>query len=218
MGYWTDKEFSDVVKNSKTITEVLRCFGVPVNQGYHNRAFHRDIDRLGLDTSHFSRPKPKNDLPLDEILIEKSKWKGGSKNLRIKLVKYGVIDNVCSECGIGPEWNGKRLTLQLDHINGDSSNNRLENLRILCPNCHTQTITHSRNKTNRTEHICSRCGAKHPTKSKLCRPCSNAQNAKHKINWPTNAKLKRILRTKSYTQVGRELGVSDNAIRKRLNR
>ena len=64
-----------------------------------------------------------------------------SKNLKRRLIKEGLKEDKCEMCGIGNEWNGKPLTLQLDHINGDHSDNRLENLRILCPNCHSQTST-----------------------------------------------------------------------------
>ena len=63
----------------------------------------------------------------------------GSSRLRIKLLEEKLIDNKCYICGILPVWNNKKLTLQLDHINGINTDNRLENIRLLCPNCHTQT-------------------------------------------------------------------------------
>lgn len=61
-------------------------------------------------------------------------------NLRKTILRADLIPYQC-ECGLGPEWQGKPLTLQLDHINGDHQDDRLENLRFLCPNCHTQTPT-----------------------------------------------------------------------------
>lgn len=64
--------------------------------------------------------------------------------------RHNLLDDLCSECGLIPEWNGKYLKLQLDHIDGDPCNNELTNLRILCPNCHTQTDTFTgRNKNGR---------------------------------------------------------------------
>jgi len=65
-----------------------------------------------------------------------------SRYLRELLIKEELLENKCSECGLYPEWNNKPLTLQLDHIDGIKLNNKIENLRILCPNCHTQTLTY----------------------------------------------------------------------------
>jgi len=61
--------------------------------------------------------------------------------LKKRLVKEGILEYNCSSCGIGDEWNGKPITLQLDHINGVNNDHRLDNLRMLCPNCHSQTDT-----------------------------------------------------------------------------
>ena len=62
------------------------------------------------------------------------------------LIEFYAYEDKCSLCGLGDSWNGKALTLQLDHIDGDNLNNEISNLRIICPNCHTQTPTYCRNK------------------------------------------------------------------------
>lgn len=64
--------------------------------------------------------------------------------LKERLLAEGAFLEACAGCGIGPEWNGRPLTLHLDHINGDPTDNRLNNLRLLCPNCHNQTPTFGR--------------------------------------------------------------------------
>ena len=64
-----------------------------------------------------------------------------SLKLKNRLLKEGLFKNVCDSCGIS-DWNGKPLSMQLDHVNGDSSDHQLGNLRMLCPNCHSQTETY----------------------------------------------------------------------------
>jgi 5-methylcytosine-specific restriction endonuclease McrA len=76
-------------------------------------------------------------LPIEEFLTENSSC--SRTNLKRRLLREGLLENVCHICGQLPEWNGKPLVLQLDHINGISNDNRLENLRIICPHCHSQT-------------------------------------------------------------------------------
>jgi 5-methylcytosine-specific restriction endonuclease McrA len=63
-------------------------------------------------------------------------------NLKRRMIADGIKQNVCAACGLG-EWRGKRLSMALHHINGDRLDNRLENLELLCPNCHSQTDTYS---------------------------------------------------------------------------
>ena len=81
----------------------------------------------------------KTKIPLDEILAGEHPYYQTLK-LKKRLIKEGVMKNQCAVCSI-TEWNGKPIIMQLDHINGDSSNHALENLQLLCPNCHSQTDT-----------------------------------------------------------------------------
>lgn len=82
---------------------------------------------------------------IEYYLTEKSKV--NRTTLKGRLMRSGLLRNECYECHLGPEWNGLKLMMVLDHINGISDDYRIENLRLLCPNCNSQTATFSgRNK------------------------------------------------------------------------
>jgi hypothetical protein len=144
---YTDEALSAAVKASCTVAGVLRILRLAVTGG-HYRDMHRHFSRLGLDTSHFTGQghlrgkhhdwKPKR--PLSEILVVHSTYLHTS-GLKRRLIREGVLVNRCSVCGRLPEWQGKPLTMVLDHRNGDNTDNRLENLRLLCPNCNSQQPT-----------------------------------------------------------------------------
>lgn len=84
--------------------------------------------------------REKNTRPFSEILVENSTYTG-TGHLKKRLLDAGLLINRCVLCGLEGEWNGRSIVLQLDHINGKSTDNRIENLRMLCPNCHSQTDT-----------------------------------------------------------------------------
>ncbi|MBI1914425.1 MAG: HNH endonuclease [Planctomycetes bacterium] len=150
---YTDQDIIEAVRSSFSIAQVLRILRLsPVGGSYKTMYDH--ISRLGLDTSHFTgqghlRGKthswtPKR--PLAEILVERSTCRTNSK-LKRRLLKEGLLFNRCYECSLEPLWQGKRLVMVLDHINGKSSDYRIENLRLLCPNCNSQQDTFAgRNK------------------------------------------------------------------------
>jgi transposase-like protein len=124
--------------------------------------------------------------------------------------------NSCSGCGIGPEWNGKKLTLQLEHINGVYNDNRIENLTFLCPNCHSQTPTFSGKKSGskRIHPICQICNL--PKQNFYSGTHSACTPKRTKIDWPDNDELRKMVSENGYSKTGRLLGVSDNAVRKHL--
>ncbi len=144
---WPAEAFARAVAESTSIAGVLRSLGVTFS-GWNYRRVHLQVARDRLDTSHWlgqghrrgaSRPM-KEGVPLEAILVERSTY-SNTAHLKRRLIASGLLRNVCYECGI-TEWRGKRLALQLDHVNGIGEDHRLENLRLLCPNCHSQTTTY----------------------------------------------------------------------------
>jgi 5-methylcytosine-specific restriction endonuclease McrA len=140
---WDVEDLAAAVAASDSVSEVSRRLGYTPNGGVH-RMILGYIRNSGFDTSHFTgmrwargRRLPK--IPLDEILVENSTYRANSR-LRMRLIAAGLLKPECAVCGL-TTWRGQRLPLHLDHINGDHTDNRLENLRILCPNCHSLTDT-----------------------------------------------------------------------------
>lgn len=142
--------------------------------------------------------------PLSEILVEGSGYPTGK--LKKRLLREGVLSEECSECGSGPVWNGKPLTLQLDHTNGVSDDHRLENLRILCPNCHTQTLTYAgRNKPPAPTKVpCEGCGGLKPYRKSrpLCRSCSRKALHARNSPYPPDSELQALLQVNSLAELG----------------
>lgn len=131
----------NLVGKSSSYKEVLSYFGLE-NKGNNFKTLRHRMTEDGIDFSHFKSRKEylkpfQESMPLQSILVENSSF--NRTHLKNKLLKTGLLKNECSICGQLPVWNGKPLSLQLDHINGISDDNRLENLRILCPHCHSQT-------------------------------------------------------------------------------
>lgn len=144
---YSDERFLDTVKQSESWAEVARRLGLKVGGGTQI-SLRKLAIRLNADTSHFTgmgwniglKFQPNPPKPLVEILIEGKRY-SNTDHIRKRLIREGLKKAECEICK-RKSWRGKPIPLHLDHINGQRSDNRLENLRVICPNCHAQTDTY----------------------------------------------------------------------------
>lgn len=144
---YTEEILAPIVARCTTMAEVCRELGVATNSGGTHSYITKRVREYELDTSHFlgkahqkGKPGRKFDpAQFKEILVRDSKYT--RCHLKRHLLEEGLLENTCSLCGLTGEWHGKPLRMVLDHVNGDGRDNRLENLRMLCPNCNSQQPT-----------------------------------------------------------------------------
>lgn len=147
----SDEQFVELLKKSSNISEVLFKLGYSIkgNSWGYSQIKRRMAD-LNLDFSTFKGKQCISKNKLTRVVDPKDILKENCKHQRTTLRRYVIKNNLipykCAICGC-TEWQGRTLSLELDHINGINNDNRLENLRFLCPNCHSQTSTYgSRNQ------------------------------------------------------------------------
>lgn len=222
-----EEQFIELVKSSETYVAILRYFGFTANGGNNFQTVKARIQALNIDDSHmlthgkqivFAHKKNRRDNK--EVLVKGYKRVNGV-NIKKRLLALGVR-NVCDICGQLPTWNGKPLCLQVDHIDGSGTNNELSNLRLVCPNCHTQTETFAGKKLRLPKNICAGCGKAIDLMSSRCVTCHVAYIVTHELRvqtaWPSSEDLQALVNSLGYSETGRRFGVSDNAVRRRLKR
>lgn len=218
----SDEEFKNIVETSFSIADILRKLHLQI-QGTHYRVVNRRIEELKLDTSHFKSQDIKlnslkrlwkNRMPTSELLV-KSSTNSRNAELKKRIIDEKIIPYVCKCCDNEGFWNGKKLTLQLEHINGDNTDNRIENLCFLCPNCHSQTKTFAgRNSRKRKCNNCSKyVRTLSQKKTGLCRSCYD-ESMEVSSKKPSKEILEKLIFEKSFVEIGKMYGVSDNAVRK----
>lgn len=263
---YTEDLLQPIVEKSCSMAEVLRNLGLKITGGNYRNIFCH-IRYLNISITHFNTKNGqswakgktketdsriakcavKNSLKDEEIFIENARPLSGSKIAK-RLISRGW-EYKCSECGL-TEWRDKLITLHIDHINGVGNDNRIENLRFLCPNCHQQTETwgNSSKKKDKKNKLCADCNKEITDRAKQCRVCAGTAKAtesaisnacidcgivihpqatrcrscasklKTKIKWPDYGSLQKMVEESSFLATGRKLGVSGNAVRKRLNK
>ncbi len=168
--------------------------------------------------------------PLEEVLVAGRPF--SRSQLKERLYAAGLKERTCELCGQGESWRERRMSLILDHVNGVRDDNRLENLRIVCPNCAATLDTHCGRNKGRIpdQRVCEVCGTEFRPTSAGQRHCSSACGSRHrnrpqrgkpaperrKFVRPSQGQLLDDVASLGYLGTGRKYGVSDNAIRKWL--
>jgi hypothetical protein len=229
---YTEKEARAAIATSRSWAEVLRRLGY-CQTGANPKMLKKRAVEWGIPTDHFDPYAASNEalqrepLPLEEILVEGSTY--SRSNLKQRLYDAGLKERRCELCGQGELWRGKRMGLILDHVNGVRDDNRIGNLRIVCPNCAATLDTHcgKRNRIRVEPRDCLRCGISFYPKSSGQRYCSRYCGSRwdrtgvqrpgaRKVERPPHTQLLREVEEHGYLGVGRRYGISDNAVRKWL--
>jgi HNH endonuclease len=147
--YYEKENLEKIVYQSNSYTSCLTKMNLTSRPANYD-TLKKYIKKYEIDITHFYSDKlggfkdyiSKVKIPLEEILINGSSY--GRTHLKERLYKEGIKKRICEECGQTEIWNGRKISLILDHINGVNNDNRLENLRIVCPNCNASLDTHCR--------------------------------------------------------------------------
>ena len=206
-----------IINESKTFREVLIKTGKSDHSSQY-KILHRKIKEFGFNTSHFLSPKEVMKRNHEEKILIKKEFSEifcenslASRSI-LKKRFLEINKNECKECGQNDIWRGKKLTLILDHKNGINNDNRIENLRLLCPNCNGTLDTNcvgfngviKREEKNKLKEEKKRI-------RKIYKPRVNQRKIKQRPS--LESLLKDVVQT-NYSVVGKKYGVSDNAVRK----
>ena len=211
---YTKEVLEEAVKVSFSIADVLRFLKIKLSGSMHRHIAQR-IKNWEIETSHFKQEflgGVTQKLECEKILVfNRLNRRESSKRLRRAMLECGIEEN-CSKCGLGKFWNGESIRLQIDHKNGDGCDNRKENLRFLCPNCHSQTANYA-GKGNKTNPAGVMDDAHFSTKEKdEVRFLGGV--LRRKVDWPTKEELAKLLWEKPTQHIAKDYGVSDKAVEK----
>jgi len=225
----TDSDFAKAVRENQTVRGTLDALGIMSKQTTTYKYVYDRVKKQGLSTVHwvgvkFERPKGTNrTIPQEDVLTQGSKY--STSLAKKKIISGGLLPYNCAMCGVD-KWNNQPLTLELDHINGVNNDHRIENLRFICPNCHSQTDTYCGRNTawrkvrtesapksdHTSENTCVDCGDPVSRKSTRCQVCAGVYTHPTKIQWPDGPTLLHMVQATSKLAVAKRLGVSDAAV------
>jgi len=227
---FSEAEARAAIANSICWADALRYLGYPV-KGANYRTLQKWAKRWDIQADHFDphagrkRAALTVQIPLEEVLAENSTY--NRFNLKRRLLDAGLLEARCELCGQDEYWHGRRMSLVLDHINGTSNDNRIENLRMVCANCAATLDTHCGRNLPR-DRVCPGCGQSFVPRHLRHRYCSQkcwgaVKGAalrgvpvpeRRKVERPSYEQLIADVASMSFLAIGRKYGVSDNAVRK----
>lgn len=206
----------EFVKKSKSIADVCRFIGIGT-KGNNFKTVKKYINLYQIDISHFETKEEQIKklhlqikIPLENILVENSTYTNNFY-LKKRLLTEGIKKNICEICGLKNIWNGLELNMQLDHKNGINNDNRLDNLRFLCPNCHSQTETFcGKNKSKKFKKTIE----KNENGGKTLKQLEAYRKKRIVENRPSKEELVILIMNNGFVKTGKQFNVSDNCIRK----
>jgi hypothetical protein len=230
---YTEQQAREAIAGSFSWAESLRKLGLCPTGGAW-RILKKYAAIWDISTDHFDPTRAIEGnlrLParrLDEVLVENSTY--SRKQVKRRLFKEGLKETQCEMCGQDENWHGRRMGMILDHINGVRNDHRLENLRIVCPNCAATLETHCgrKNRVPPVKRACRRCEKSffpgRPEQRYCSRECGTRWDRSRlrgrpkpgvrRVERPPYEQLLAEIKATSYLAVGRKYGVSDNAVRK----
>lgn len=137
---YTKELLEPIVVKNISIRGILKSLGFSTSSGSMFYLIRDKIEKFNIDISHFKRVSS-NKISLEKILVKNSSY--SRTHLKRRLLKKGILVNKCSVCGLEGVWQNKAINMILDHVNGVSDDNRVKNLRMVCPNCNSQLDTNS---------------------------------------------------------------------------
>jgi hypothetical protein len=224
---FTESEARVSIAAASSYTDALRRLGLRPAGGNHatlkkyaERIWHIPVDHFDPAAARRAALR-KEPIPLADVLVRDSRYSRGT--LKKRLYVEGLKQRRCELCGQDENWRGSRMSLILDHKNGEATDNRLENLQIVCPNCAATLETHCGRNLSRPA-VCAACGREFPRRGAQ-RHCSRecgqrselagqAKRALRRAERPPYEQLLAEIEATGRSAVGRRYGVSDNAVRK----